>query len=68
VLSAEEDVPLGTVKGSNEAVESSKLVVELIKMKNYIYLILTREQKKCMQLSCSFELLRAEMKVSTAAT
>ena len=44
VLSAEEDVPLGTVKGSSNAVESSKLVVELIKMKNYVYLRRTREQ------------------------
>ena len=68
MLSAKEDVPLGTVKGSNKAVESSKLIDELIKMKNYVYLILTREQKKCMQLSCSFELLRAELKVSTAVT
>ena len=34
--------------------------VELITMKNYAYLILTREQKKCIQLSCSFELLRVE--------
>ena len=59
---------MGTVKGSNKAVESSKLVDELIKMKNYVYLILTREQKKCMQLSFSFELLRAELKVSTAVT
>ncbi len=46
MLSAEEDVPLGTVKGNNNAVESSTLVVELIKMKNYVYLMLAKETKE----------------------
>ena len=68
MLSAEEDVPLGTVKGRNESVESSKLIDELIGNEYYVYLILTKELKKCMRLSCSCELLRAELKASTAVT